>query len=449
MVDIIIKNGTIVTMNEKNEIIKEGIIAIDGNEIVDIGNASDLGKKYNADTKIDASGKVILPGLINAHDHSYQILLRGMLFDKPLPVWDAKFAWPAAAKLTEQDCHLSALLTYAEMIKSGTTCAIDNWYIQSWKNADYVAKAFEEIGIRGIIAWGFMDRKVPESLRTESAKALAAFQKFLEKWNGAANGRMHVWFGLPGTFACSMENLKKAYKIANKHGLGFNIHVAGTSEAESGILWEHGMREVEFLLKNGLLGPNVLAVHCVWVTTREINILKETGTKVVHNPIGNMNLASGVAPITEMLNAGMTVALGTDGLATYSKDMFEVMRATAWLHKVTKLNSETIDANKILRMATIEGAKALNLDNEIGSLEPNKKADIVILNLNHLHTIPRHFTIPQIVYCAKAHDVETVLIDGRMVVKDRQIKTINESDLMQKVQQSATKLWERTGFAIN
>jgi len=406
---LLIKNGFIVTMNKSRNIFKDGAIAIEGNKIADVGKSHDLEKKYRAETVIDAKGKVIIPGLINTHTHLFQVLLKGLGDDMTLEKWARDMTLPCAKELTEEDCYLAAQVGCIDAIESGTTSILDFMYAHPKPNlSDQIIKVFQETGIRGFYGRGFCDREerdvhIPPELIQDTDKALDDCERLIKKYHGSADGRISVWVTPNVIWYVSKEGFEKSKILANECGTRLTVHVAETPYYNKNSMKRFGMRELEFLERIDFLGSEVLAVHCVHLNDRDISILKGRDVKVSHNPVSNMYIASGIAPIPKMLDAGITVGLATDGAASNNnQDMIETLKFTALLHKVATRDPTAITAEKILEMATIDGARALGLESEIGSIEPNKKADLVILNFKNPRAVPVHNPISTLVYSASS-----------------------------------------------
>ncbi|MCS7131536.1 MAG: amidohydrolase, partial [Hadesarchaea archaeon] len=303
MADILIENGIIVTMDPHRRIIKRGSLAIKGNRITAVGEKVE----ERGEVIIDAKGKVVLPGLINAHTHLSMTLLRGIADDMPLMEWLETKIWPVERNLRKGDCYHGALLGCLEMIKSGTTCFADQYFFM-----EEVARAVEESGIRGILSYGIIEMDDPQRRESE----LRVGEKFVREYHGKAGGRVLAMFGPHAAYTCSPECLLKTKELAEKYGVGIHTHVAESRDEVDRVMKKYGKRPVEHLDAIGFLGPEVLAAHCVWLTDHEISIIRERGVKPVHNPVSNMKIACGIAPVPEMLAAGIPVALGTDGAAS-------------------------------------------------------------------------------------------------------------------------------------
>ena len=418
-------------MDAKRRIFERGSVAIDGNKITAVGK--DV--KEKADVVIDAKGKVVLPGLINDHTHLAMVLLRGVADDMALMPWLETRIWPIEKNLRAEDCYAGALLGCLEMIKSGTTCFADQYFFM-----ENVARAVEEAGMRASLAYGIIEQGDPKRRESE----LHAGEKLVKEFNGKAKGRITTMFGPHAPYTCSPECLIKVKELAKKHKVGIHTHISETRDEVKQITEKYGKRPVEHLDAIGFLGPEVLAAHCVWVTGREIKILKERGVTPVHNPISNMKTASGVAPVQEMLDAGIPVALGTDGAASNNTlDMINEMKFAALLNKVHKLNPIIVSAAATLEMATINGAIGLRLDKKIGSLEAGKKADIILVDLKKPHLTPLHNVVSHLVYSATSGDVDTTIVDGKILMQGRKVMALDEDKVLERAQKTSDDLVAR------
>ena len=431
MADILIKGGYVITMDPKRRILKRGSVAVEGDRISALGE--DI--REPADVVIDARGKAVLPGLINAHTHLSMTLLRGIADDMPLKPWLEDEIWPIEKHLTGEHVYVGALLGCLEMIKSGTTCFADQYFFM-----EEVARAVEKAGVRGVLSYGIIEKGDPEKQKSE----IRIGEALVKKCQGAANGRILTMFGPHAPYTCSPECLMQVKELAKKYKVGIHTHIAESQEEIDDITKKYGKRSVEHLDAIGFLGPEVLAAHCVQVNQKEIAIFRERGVKPVHNPISNMKIACGVAPVPEMLAAGIPVALGTDGAASNNAlDMFNEMKFAALLSKVHKLDPTAVPARKVLEMATINGAKALGLEKNIGSLEVGKKADLVLVDLRRPHFTPLYDAVSHLVYNAVGSDVDTVIVDGKMVMREHKVLTLDEGDILDKAQKTSEDLLAR------
>ncbi len=415
-------------MDAQRRIFERGSVVIKGDKITAIGK--DVEER--ADTVIDARGKAVLPGLINAHTHLSMTLLRGIADDMPLMEWLETKIWPTEKNLTAQDCYLGALLGCLEMIKSGTTCFADQYFFM-----EDVARAVEEAGLRAMLSYGIIELDDPKRRESE----LRVGEKLVKTCQGAAGGRIQTMFGPHSSYTCSPECLMQVKELAKKYKVGIHVHISESQDEVDKIMNKYGKRPVEHLNSLSFLGPEVLAAHCVWLNEQEIAIIRKQGVKPVHNPVSNMKIACGVAPVSEMLVAGIPVALGTDGAASNnSLDMFNEMKFAALLSKIHTLDPTTLPAQVALEMATINGAIALGLQEKIGSLEVGKKADIVVVDMKKPHLAPLHNVISHLVYSAIGSDVDTVIVDGKVIMQGRRVLTLEEDKVLEDAQKAADDL---------
>jgi 5-methylthioadenosine/S-adenosylhomocysteine deaminase len=437
MADIVIKNGIIVTMNEEKILLKNGGLAIEKDKIIDVGESERIHKEYPADVELDARGKAVLPGFVNTHTHLFQNLLKGRRDDLPLFDWVSDVQMPMVKNQFEDALrgdfelgYAAALLGCVESLKSGTTCLVD----MDLRNPK-VPEAFKLTGIRAFYAMNLADQWVPPEVLLPREEVMEFFEETSRKWHGVENGRIECMYAPSTPYICSKEYLQEIKEQAIRNRMRITIHVAETRNERELVKKETGKLPIDYLNSLGFLGEEVTAVHCVWVSDAEIELLKKTDTKVSHNPESNMKLGSGVAPVPSMLRRGITVSLGTDGCASNDNlDMFEEMRTAALLHKVMNLDASVITSLDVLKMATIGGAKSVGLERKVGSLESGKKADLILVNLDTPHLRPLNDVISTLVYCANGGDVDTVMVDGKIVVQDRRVDFLDEKELISDVE---------------
>lgn len=422
---ILIKGGMILTLDPQNRILTGDLLVEDG-RITELGR--ELPMRPGTET-LDARGRVVLPGFIQTHVHLCQTIFRGAADDLSLIEWLRERIWPLEAGLTAERLALSARLGIAEMIRGGTTTAL------TMESVNHTTVVFEEVyrsGFRATIGKCMMDlgTDVPPELREESRQALAESERLLRRWHGEADGRIRYCFAPRFAVSCSRELLEETARLARRYGVLVHTH-ASESRAEIDLVEEStGRRNIEYLHERGLSGPNVVLAHCIHLDREEMEILRSTATRVAHCPSSNLKLGSGIAPIFEMLQLGIEVSLGADGAPCNNRlEMFTEMRTAALLQKSIH-GPQVMPAGQALRMATIGGARALGLAEEIGSIEVGKRADLQILNLAQLQTLPHPDPISTIVYAADSRNVETVIIDGRIIMLNRQLTTIDESELV-------------------
>ncbi len=418
-VDLIVRGGTIVTMNAQGQVIENGAVAIRNERIVAVGTTADIVAKYVAARIISATGKVVMPGLINTHTHVPMGLFRGIADDLMLMEWLQKYIFPAEAKnVDEEFVRWGTRLGCLEMIQSGTTTYVDMYYFE-----DAIAEETAKAGMRGVLGETVIDFPVPDNKTWEAAMAYA--EKFVKKWKGHPLITPAIAPHAP--YTVSTEHLKQTHDFATRHNVPLIIHILEDQSEVKTITEKYGASSVTYLDRNGLLDDRVIAAHMVWPSAEEIGILAARGVGVGHCPQSNMKLAAGVAPVPQMRQAGVAVGLGTDGAASNNDvSMWEEMDTAAKLHKLIAKDPTVVSAREALEMATIGGARAINLDREIGSLEAGKRADLILVSLNGAHQTPLYNVYSALVYSTKASDVETVIINGRVVMQNHQVLTLNE-----------------------
>lgn len=424
---LLLKNLMILPM-EKEAVIECGYIVIQDNLISEIGRGEISDGAY--DRVIDGAGKVALPGFINTHTHAAMTLLRGYADDLPLMEWLNNKIWPMEAKLKGEDIYWGSKLAIIEMIKSGTTCFADMYF-----SMHRVAQAVEETGIRAVLARGMI------GVGPEAEQAIEQSRALFHQYNGAAHQRLKIMLGPHAPYTCPPDYLKKVMNLAEELNAGIHIHLAETAGEVTDITKQYGKSPVALLEETGVFAYPVLAAHCVHLSAADMNIIKKHNVGVAHNPESNMKLASGIAPVTQMLNMGIPVALGTDGASSNNNlDMLQEMRTAALLQKVSTMDPTALPAFQALQMATVNGARALGLENEIGKLLPGFKADLILMDINSSNMIPHYNIAANLVYSAQAGDVDTVIIDGRIVMENRIIKTFSEEETLAKVKETVQKL---------
>ena len=420
--DIAIKNGTILTMDAKNSIIENGLLGIKQDFISYIGEATK--KSIEAKKIIDAEGGIVLPGLINGHTHAAMTLFRGLADDLPLMEWLNDYIFPAESCITPDFVYCGTLLACAEMIKSGTTTFCDMYIFE-----DETARAAKATGMRCLVGEVLYDFDSPNY--GPVAEGLRYTESLIERYRN--DPLVSVAVEPHALFTCSPDLLSAAKELSQKHKVPLIIHLAETENELSQLRDKYGKGPVEHLEGLDFLGPHLIAAHCVHLLDDEIQLLAEKGVKVIHNPESNMKLASGIAPVPAMLSQGITVGLGTDGCASNNDlDLFSEMDTAAKLHKIHTMDTTVMDALTVLKMATIEGAKALGIDSITGSLERGKKADIIVLDINKPHLTPMYNAFSHIVYSARGSDVSHTIINGRLVMAEGKILTMDINEVIKK-----------------
>jgi 5-methylthioadenosine/S-adenosylhomocysteine deaminase len=419
-IDLIVSGGTVVTMDAEKRLIENGAVAVAKGEIVAVGTATEIARRFAARQTINAQNKVIIPGLINTHTHIPMSLFRGISDDLDLQEWLTKYIFPAEAKnVTEEFVRAGTRLGLAEMIRGGTTTYCDMYYFED-AIADETAKA----GVRGVLGETIIDFPVADN--KTNAEAMAYTEKFINKWK---NHPLIVPALAPhAPYTVSTEHLKAIRALSDKLNATVVIHVAETQKEVSDISKQYGSRPVAYLSKIGFLNNRTIAAHVVFADDEEMNLLKRFGVGVAHNPQSNMKLASGVSPVPQMLSKNLSVGLGTDGAASNNDlNMWEEMDTAAKLHKLSSGDPKVVSAMQAFEMATIRGARALHLEKLIGSIETGKRADIAIVDFEGLHQTPYFNVYSSLVYATKASDVRTVIINGRVVMLDRRLLTLDEN----------------------
>src|ERR1051325_7473000 len=435
---VLIKGGVVVTMDASDSVV-EGDVFVRGSRMEAVGRASAVASEQ-ADVTIDARGCAVLPGFVQTHIHLCQTLFRGAADDLELIDWLKQRVWPLEAAHDALSIRASARLGIAEMIRGGTTCALT---METVSHTEEVFRVVEETGFRATVGKCMMDKgeDVPAGLREEADESIAQSLALLERWHNRADGRIRYCFAPRFAVSCTHELLERVARLARERGVMVHTHASENRTECEMVERETGRRNVEYLDSLGVSGAHVLLAHCVHLSEDEMSLLASAGTPVSHCPSSNMKLGSGIAPVALMLARGVSVSLGADGAPCNNRlDMFTEMRSAALLQKVG-LGAEALPAQRVLRMATIDGARALGLDREIGSLEAGKRADIAIINLANIHMTPRpKDPISTVVYAAQASDVKTVIIDGQPVMLDRKLLTLDEREVMDEAEREAALL---------
>ena len=433
---LLIRDATVITLDPANRIL-QGSVVVENGRIAAIESSvsrSDSG----FDEVIDGRDRVLLPGFIQTHIHLCQTLFRGAADDLALIDWLKQRVWPMEAAHTPESLYASARLGIAELIKGGTTCALT---METVNHTDMVFQAVEESGFRATVGKCMMDagEDVPAGLNEHTEASIAESLRLLKRWHGAADGRIRYCFAPRFAVSCSRELLERVAKLAREHGV--LVHTHASENLEEIAIVEHlsGKRNVHYLCELGLTGQYIVLAHCIHLDDSEMEVLQTTGTHVSHCPSSNLKLASGIARVVEMLEREISVSLGADGAPCNNRlDMFTEMRTAALLQKVSH-GPESLPALTALRMATINGAKALGLADEIGSIEIGKRADLVLMNLNSLNAVPSFDPVSTIVYAAEPSNVETVIIDGKIVMKERELLTLDENSVLAEARKHAER----------
>ena len=427
---ILIKNAFI--LNSDNSESKKQSLLIKNDIIAEISDEID---ESNVDKIIDAKGKILLPGFINTHTHLSMTLFRGLADDLSLDSWLNDHIWPMEANLNGDYCYIGALLGAVELIKSGTTTFSDMYFYM-----EDVARAIDDAGIRAVLSYGMIDFGDEERRKNEINENLSLFKNC----NGMADGRIKVFLGPHSPYTASEELLLQVRQLADEYNMGIHIHVSETEKEINDSLDEKGLRPFEYLDKIGLLGPDVVAAHCVWLSDKEIEIIKKHDVKISHNPCSNMKLASGIAPISKLIENDICVSIGTDGASSNNNlDLIEELKTASLLQKVSTLDPKVLNSSQSLAMGTIEGAKALGLDSEIGSIEVGKKADIILIDTNSANMVPDSSSLSSnIIYSANGSNVDTTICNGKILMENKKLTVLDEQEIFEKAKKAIKELKE-------
>jgi 5-methylthioadenosine/S-adenosylhomocysteine deaminase len=431
--DLLITGGTVVTMDAQRRVIADGAVAVRGDSIVAVGSSAEIESRYEATRRIEARGALVMPGLINGHAHAAMSLFRGVADDLSLDDWLRKYIFPAEARnVNEEFVVWGTRLGILEMLRGGITTYADMYYFE-----DAVARVTKEVGMRAVLGETIIDFPAPDNKTL--AEAYAYTQKFLDHWKGdpliTAAAAPH------SIYACSEKTLQDSAALARRNGAPILIHIAEAPFELEQSRAKHGLSPVAYLERAGILGPDVVGAHCIWVDAGDISILAHFNVGCIHNPSSNMKTAAGVMPVVEMLAAGEAIGLATDGAASNNnQDLFEEMDLAAKLQKIARRDPRALPAQQVVEMATITGARALHLEKYIGSLEAGKKADLILVDTGAPHAVPMYNAYSQIVYALKASDVRSVVIAGKIVMEDRRMLTLDEKEILAKAQEYRKKI---------
>lgn len=427
MTRLIVQNANILTMADVSPSITAGDILISGNRILSVGP---MVVPQPGDRVIDASGKLAMPGLINCHNHAAMTHFRAYCDDRRLMDWLKDQIWPAEARLTEEDVYWGTMLCSLELLKSGTTTFADMYMFMNG-----AARAVKDAGLRGCLARGIVffdglgERRLKET------------EELYHQWNNAAGERIKFWIGPHAPYTCPPDDMRKTFQLAEKLNAPVHIHISETVEEVDLMFSQYKKSPVKYVSDLGLFEHHVLAAHCVNLSRDDLHLMQSMRGGIAHNPVSNMKLACGVAPVRAMRELGITVGLGTDGAGSATTlDMFEEIKLAAWLYKNQAGDPSLFNAYDVLRMATIEGAKVLGLQNEIGTLEAGKKADLILLDLHKPHLVPKHDLVALLAYSANGADVDTVIVDGVPLMAGRQLAFMDENEIMREAHDRALRL---------
>ncbi len=447
----VLSGATVITVDGARRVLSDGAVAFT-DAILAVGSASEIAAAYPDADVVDCCGRVVVPGFVNTHTHLFQTLLKGLGDDRVLSDWFLAMTGPSAAQLTPEDCYAGALHGCAEALTTGTTTLLDFMYVHPRGGlADAVTAAMSRVGIRGVMARGYMtagdDVGTPSELIEPLDAALADAERLIGEWNRPGS---RVTVGLAPCMSWSVDEptLRETRALADRTGALVTMHLAESPFDVEESVRRFGMRDVPFAAHTGLLGPDLLAAHCVQVDAHDLDVIAESDTKVSHNPCSNLYLGSGFAPVPAMHRRGITVGLASDGPASSSNhSMLQAMKFAALLHKGVHRDPQIMTAEKALEMATLDGARALGMADEIGSLEVGKRADIVVLDMANLCVTPVHAAVSSLVYSQRGDEVERVYVNGRLVVDGGVLATADEAEIRSRSAAAAAGLAARAGTA--
>jgi 5-methylthioadenosine/S-adenosylhomocysteine deaminase len=432
-VDFLITHGTIVTMDSALDVYDDGVLAIRGDSIVALGSAEEIGSTFTASRVIDAHHELVIPGLINGHAHAAMSLFRGLADDLSLNDWLHKYIFPAEARnITPDFVEWGTRLGILEMLRGGITTYADMYYFE-----DHVARVTKAAGMRGVLGETFIDFPAPDNKSVP--QMLAYTENYIQRWQ-------HDPLITPAVaphsiYTCSTKTLQAAVALAHKYRVPILMHLSEAPFEGEQSRAKYGLSPTAYLQKLGVLGPDITAAHCVWVNTADMQLLAAHGVGCVNNPSSNMKLASGTSPVVDLIAAGVPEGLGTDGAASNNDlDMFEEMDLAAKQQKLARMDSRSLPAEQVVAMATINGARALHMEKEIGSLEPGKKADVILIRTGAPHATPMYNVYSQLVYALKASDVDSVIINGRLIMDHRRMLTLDEPSILAQARSYAQKI---------
>ena len=453
---MIFENATILTMNSDRQIITHGAVAVTGKEITAVGKTQEVVERFPQERRIDCNGNVLLPGLIDTHVHLAQAMIRGCADDLSLIDWLTKRVWVLQGNYTTDDGRASAALCTLEMIKSGTTAFIESMLAERY-GIDGVVETVIQSGLRAAIGKIIMD--LPSYAKTKNVmypgmvengeEGIQNTLKAYDRWNGKGDGRIQVWFGPRSPGGVTPGIYDRISKLAAERGMGITIHISEVKEDIDYAVSQGFRTPTEFIAAHGLLGPRTVLAHFVWSDPADWKMLAETGTHVSHNPASNSKTATGIAPVYGMLQAGVNVTLGCDGgPSNNTYDMIRDMRMASYLACLLEKDPTVVPAENILEMATIRGARAMGLEDQIGSIEIGKRADFIVINMDKPHLTPCFDPVSTIVYAAHGSDVDTTVVDGRILMQNRKVQTLDEEAIVEDARLRGMQVSQRAGLLI-
>lgn len=433
-IDLIIDGDYIVTMDSDGTVIADGALAIDDGLIIAMGGADEIDARYSADNHLPGENRVVMPGLVNGHSHAAMTLLRGIADDLSLLDWLTNYIFPAEVEFVDPEfVRIGTELACWEMIRGGTTTFVDMYYYP-----DVIAEVVDSCGLRALVSATVIDQRSPDA--ENAVDSIAKGTAFIDRWKGR-NDRITPIFGPHADYTLNAEQLSATRDAANRAGVPISIHLSESPYELEYSKKTYGTTSIEFMESIGFFDGPTIGAHVVWPTPAEIEILAKRGVGVIHNPTSNMKIASGISPVTDMLNAGVRVGLGTDGAASNNDlDMWEEMRLAAFLQKVDKMDPEVLPASMVLRMATSGGAEAIGLGDTIGSLSVGMRADVIQVSFDDVHFVPTYDVISHLVYVADEQDVASVTVDGKLLMRDGDFLTIDAARVAREAADLAARI---------
>lgn len=450
MSSTLVDGGAVVTVDDEGTVHDPGWVLVDGNRISEVGGGNAPTRiRRAADEVLEATGAAVMPGMVNGHTHLFQTLFRGLADDKPLLEWLRDCIWPGATHLDSEAAYAAAMLGLIENVRGGATTIVDHQYIHVDEAIDdAVCRAAADIGVRFVLARGWADRNYHPPLTESADMVLERIGPVVDVWHGAEDGRVQVGLAPLIPWGCSDEAMQTTVAACRAWGGATHLHCAETSVEVEMSIQERGLRHVDWLESIGVLGSDVQLAHAVWLDEGELDLIARRGAMVVHCPVSNMYLASGVASVRDMLDRGITVALATDGPGSNNRqDMFEVCKATVLLQKVDRLEATVLQPEEVLTMACRHGARLVGQDDDLGAIEPGRKADLIVVDLDSPFVAPVHRVPSALVYCATPRDTTHVIVDGRVLVRDRQVIRVDETVALRRAEESARRVLTRAGIA--
>jgi cytosine/adenosine deaminase-related metal-dependent hydrolase len=456
MADLMIDGATVITVDPQRRIIADGAVVVEDQRIIAVGKSHEIKQQYSADTRIHAKNKILIPGLIDCHVHLAQALIRGTADDVDLIPWLRDYIWVLQGNFTPEDGKVSSELCIAEMLKSGTTSFLESM-IHKRYGFDGIAQVVEKTGIRGCLSKLFMDWTgyadeesiMYEGMIEDPEECITETLSMYSKWQGGADGRVFIWWGARTPGAVSPELYRRVADLAQKRHMRITMHLGEVKEDVEYTKAQFNQLPAEFAQDVGMMGENVVLVHGVWISPEEFPIYAKTGTHMCHCPASNSKLASGIAPIPEMLDAGINVCLGCDGgPSNNAYDMFREMFLAAIIHKARTLNPLIMPAETVLEMATINGARAIGLEKEIGSIEVGKKADFALVDTTQLNLAPTYNPVSNIIYAANGFNVHTTIVNGQILVHEGKLLILDEEKVIENARKQGRQLLDRAAVKI-